>query len=173
MAISVNWLTGEITIPKADTVLVSAGPPEIRQFDVDQFWLDLKDAEYSVDGIPWPDTQRHGPSVTLSGDIYVQIIEVITPYFTTFEDGQYVVNLIGGNHNLLDVSSANQVSLKAFNSAGKVIIEGSAIKGLFNKAVVVPEGGGTKLVTVFDDDGVTVLYQHRVSADNLSRERLV
>lgn len=130
MAVSIDWITGEITVPKADTVLVSAGPPEIRSFDLDQFRLDLRTAEAAADGDPWPRTHNHDTESLLSGFTYARKLEIISPYFVTFEDGQYVINLEGANHNILDVATANQVSLRAQNSAGLIKESGVPGKGV-------------------------------------------
>ena len=43
MAISVNWGTRVINVPKADLALVQAGPPEVRELDLDWLRLALKD----------------------------------------------------------------------------------------------------------------------------------
>jgi hypothetical protein len=127
MAISVNWITGEITVPKADTTLVQASP-EIRALDTSQFWLDLKDAEASADGAPWPDTQVNFPSYTIQGIVYAQAYRIIPPYFVTFEDGQYAVTLDGTNNNILEVATQNQVRLASSNSAGlQIVTQGSGI----------------------------------------------
>lgn len=86
--------------------------------DTDAFRLELKDWEASVDGMPWTDTHVHNTEVTLSGITYGRFIEIIAPYFITFEDGQYSVRLDGSNNNIVDVATANQVRLIANNSAG-------------------------------------------------------
>jgi hypothetical protein len=39
----------------------------------------------------------------------------------TFEDGQYAVNLVGANSNIPDKTNVNQVSVRAFNTAGLVV----------------------------------------------------
>ncbi|KPK74179.1 MAG: hypothetical protein AMJ84_00355 [Acidithiobacillales bacterium SM23_46] len=96
--------------------------PEVRQLDTAQFWLDLKDLEKTVDGIPWPDTQTNFPKYTISGFTYAQAFLIIDPYFVTFEDGQYSVALQGTNNNILDVATANQVRILSQNSGG--LIEG-------------------------------------------------
>lgn len=127
MAISVNWITGEITVPKADTTLIQA-VPEIRALDTAQFWLDLKDLEASVEGIIWTDTQENFPSYTIQGIVYAQAFRIIAPYFVTFEDGQYAVTLDGTNNNILEVATQNQVRLSSSNSAGlQVITSGSGV----------------------------------------------
>lgn len=122
MAITVNWITGEISIPRADMPVIQVSP-EVRQLDTAQFWLDLKDLEATVDGIPWPDTQQNFPSYTISGFTYAQAFLIIDPYFVTFEDGQYAVALAGTNNNILDKATSNQVSILSQNSGG--LIEGS------------------------------------------------
>lgn len=138
MAISVNWITGEISVPRADMPVIQVSP-EIRQLDTAQFWLDLKDLEKSVDGIPWPDTQSNFPSYTISGFTYAQAFLIIPPYFVTFEDGQYGVALQGTNNNILDVATANQVRILSQNSGG--LIEGSiSIADLDN---IIMENGET------------------------------
>lgn len=117
MAISVDPITGEITVPRNEYPIIQASP-EIRAFDTDDFRLQLKDWEASVDGIPWTDTHIHNTEVTLSGITYGRFIEIIAPYFITMEDGQYTFRLDGSNNNIVDVATANQVRLIANNSAG-------------------------------------------------------
>jgi len=127
MATSVNWLTGEIFVPRADMPVIQVSP-EIRELDTTQFWLDLKDLEATVDGIPWPDTQTNFPSYVISGVTYAQAFLIIPPYFVTFEDGQYGVNLTGTNNNILDVATQNQVRIGSNNSAGlQVVTSGSGV----------------------------------------------
>ena len=119
MATTVNWITGEITIPRADMPIVQASP-EVRSLDTTAFFDDLKDLEASAEGMPWPDTQRHNLSYTISGVQYAESLEIIAPYFVTFEDGQYRVSLSGTNNNIIDVATANQVGILGNNSAGLI-----------------------------------------------------
>ena len=119
MAISVDPITGEISVPRADMPIIQASP-EIRQLDTVAFWEDLKDWEASQDGIPWPDTQINSPPYTISGFTYAQGFRVIPNYFVTFEDGQYGVALEGTNNNILDVATANQVRILSQNSGGLI-----------------------------------------------------
>jgi hypothetical protein len=120
MAISVDPITGEITIPKADLSLIQASP-EIRGLDVDAFRLELKDWEASADGRPWPDTHVHNTQVLLAGTTFARTVEIIDPYFVTIEDGQYAVEASGANHNIADVLTVNQVSFRTFNSGGLIV----------------------------------------------------
>lgn len=126
MAVSINWLTGEIFVPRADMPVIQASP-EVRELDTDAFFDALKDLEVSVDGILWPDTQRHNLSYVIAGITYAQGIEIIPPYFVTFEDGQYRVNLTGSNNNIAEVATANQVGILSNNSAGLIEVGTSGL----------------------------------------------
>ena len=116
MAITINWLTKVINVPRADMALVQASP-EIRQLDVDAFRLELKDIEDS-EGMPYVDTHRHVSTITVGGVTLARVVEIINGYTVTFEDGQYAVNLVGANNNIGDVTNVNQVSVRSSNSAG-------------------------------------------------------
>lgn len=120
MAITINWQTGVIFIPKVDTTLVQLTPVEIRRLDTDAFFLTLKDLEASAEGIPFTDTQRNASPVTLGGITYARVLEIIDPYTITFEDGQYVVQLVGSNNNIIEKTNPNQVSVQSNNSAGLI-----------------------------------------------------
>ena len=121
MATTVNPITGEILVPRADMPVVQVSP-EIRELDVDAWRLELHDIADDVDMRPWPKMFLHNTQYTLSGTTYVRAFQIIDPYFVTFEDAQYAVRLVGGNNNILDVKTANQVSLLASNSAGKQVV---------------------------------------------------
>lgn len=86
-------------------------------------WKALEDNEV---GMMFPDTHQHNTQVTLSGITFARTMEIINGYTVTFEDGQYVLNLYGANHNILDVANANQVSLRA-NLSGGLIVAGSGV----------------------------------------------
>lgn len=122
MAISVNWATKVIYIPKADMALVQSAPPiEIRELDLNTLRLTLKDLEDSEEGICSLDTHTHNTSVTLAGVVYAHMLIFTNGYTVTFEDGQYAVNAVGANSNLLDVLNPNQVSLRCSNAAGLIV----------------------------------------------------
>lgn len=117
MAISINWNTRVIYVPKADLTLVQSSPTEIREMNLNWFRLQLKDIE-DGEGMPFPDTHRHNTEVNISGITLARVIEIINGYTVTFEDGQYAVNLVGANSNVGDVVNVNQVSVRTSNSAG-------------------------------------------------------
>ena len=118
MAITIDWGTKIISIPKADTQLVQSSPTEIRQLDLDAFRLELKALEDDAAGMPFLDTHNHVGPITVGGVTLARVIEIINGYSVTFEDGQYAVNLVGANSNVGDVTNVNQVSIRSANSAG-------------------------------------------------------
>ena len=121
---SVGWNTDQvIQINKADMTLIQSTPVEIYRLDTDQFFLDLKDEERSVDGMPWTDTQRNSSPVSLGGVTYARVLEIIDPYTITFEDDQYIVQLVGSNNNIIEKTNPNQVSIQGNNSAGLIQVD--------------------------------------------------
>lgn len=118
MAISINWGTKVISIPRADMTLIQSVPTEIRQLNLDTFRLALRNLEDSDDGMAFERTHKHNTSVTVGGVTLARVIEMINGYSVTFEDGQYAVNLVGANSNVGDVVNVNQVSVRSANSAG-------------------------------------------------------
>lgn len=121
MAISVDWGTKVIFVPKADTTLINIGPPEIRQLDVDTFRLALKALEDDEEGMAFPDTHQHNAEVVISGITYARFIEFINGYTITFEAGTYGVDLTGANNNIMDVLNMNETQVRSNNSAGLVV----------------------------------------------------
>lgn len=135
MAITINWGTKVIYVPRADLELMQASP-EIRRLNLNWFRIQLKALEASEDGMAFPDTHRHNTEVELAGLTYARIVEIINSYAVEFEDGQYTVNCEGANHNLSDVKVANQVSIIVNNAAG--LISNAAIEyASFNGGVSV------------------------------------
>lgn len=118
MAISINWATKVITVPRADMLLVQSVPTEIRELDIDTFRNELNDLSDDAEGMPWPTTHNHNPPVSVGGVTLARVVQIINGYTITFEDGQYAVNLSGANSNLGDVTNVNQVSVRSANSAG-------------------------------------------------------
>lgn len=118
MAISVDWVTGVITVPQADLTFISG---ILFELDINTFRLALKDLEASQEGAPYPDTHAQRTSeVLLAGVTFARIIEIIPPYTVTFEDGLYVVELVGANSNIKDRTNRNQVSIGSNNSGGLI-----------------------------------------------------
>lgn len=120
MAYSVNWATRVISIPKADLVLISASP-EVYELDVIAFWAAIHGIQ-DGEGITYDTIMRSNAPLTLAGQTYVRSVEVINGYTVEFEDGQYQVNIVGANNNLVDIRVPNQVSMVGNNSAGAVVV---------------------------------------------------
>lgn len=123
MAITVNWPTGVISVPKADMTLVQSTPIEIRELDINSFRLTLKDLEDDEVGQVWATTHNHNTTVTVGGVTLARVVEIINGYTVTFENGSYAVNLVGANSNVADVVNLNSVSVRAANSAGLVNLQ--------------------------------------------------
>lgn len=120
MAISVDWPTKVISVPKADLTLIQSSPIEIRELDMDWFRLALKELEDDADGMAWLDTHRHNPPVLIGGITLAMVVEIINGYTILFENGSYMVNIVGANNNVADRVVPNNVSVRSNNSAGLV-----------------------------------------------------
>jgi len=120
MAITIDWNTKIINVPKADLTLIQSTPTEIREMNVNTFRLWLKDIEDNVEGLPFTDTHRHNTQVVLGGLTLARVVEILSPYTITFENGLYAVNLVGANNNIADKMNVNNVSLRTTNSAGLI-----------------------------------------------------
>lgn len=175
MAISVDWVTRVITIPQADLTLLSGS---LYELDVNAFRLALKDLE-DLEGMPFDDTHNHNTEVIIGGVTYARLIEIINGYTVTFEDGQYAVNIVGGNTNLAEVLNINQVSTRSNNSAGLIsggrIVSGldTIIDLLCNNGTIVNNPDTSRTVTIFEDDGITIRARVHISPDGLTRTRLI
>jgi len=137
MAISIDWPSQVITVPKADTTLESLGPPEIRNLDVNQFRKDLNALQAGVEGIPEPTTHTHTAPVTLGGVTFARQVEIINGYTVTFENGAYAVNLQGANNNISDVTNLNTVSIRSANSGG--LVEGNIAQQIVEGTLTVQD----------------------------------
>ena len=120
MAITIDWNTKIINVPKADLTLIQSTPTEIREMNVNTFRLWLKDIEDNVEGLPFVDTHRHNTQVVLAGLTLARVVEILSPYTITFENGLYAVNLVGANNNIADKTNVNNVSVRSSNSAGLI-----------------------------------------------------
>lgn len=118
MAISIDWATYTINIPRADMLLIQSTPIEIRQLDLTTFHETLRDLEDDPAGMPQPTTHNYKAPLSISGVVLAQVVEILSPYTITFEDGQYAVNIVGGNSNIADKVNINNVGVRTANSAG-------------------------------------------------------
>jgi hypothetical protein len=169
MAISIDWPSGVISIPKDDLTLVQSSPFEVRELDLNSFRLELKSLEDDPAGMGFPKTHNHNTEVSLGGITYARVIEILPPYTITFEDGQYAVNLVGANSNVGDRLNLNQVSVRSNNSAG--LINNPAIEfSSYNGGVAIdvnspydgtlfPVGTEQKRVNNFEDAKLIADYR--------------
>ncbi len=142
MAISIDYTTNIISVPKNYTVLVQSSPTEIRDLDTNQFRLDLKGIEESEQGMLFSDTHSHNPPFQVGGIELARTVEILEPYTITFEDGPWAVNLKGSNNNILDRTNKNQVSVNPGNSAG--LVTSTAIEfGEYGGAITVDQANST------------------------------
>lgn len=118
MAISIDWGTSVITVNKADMVLVQSVPSIIYELDLNAFRIEIKDLEDTDNGMMFTDTHLHNPPVSVGGAVLARVVEILSPYTVTFEDGQYRVNTVGANSNISERINVNQVSVSTSNSAG-------------------------------------------------------
>ena len=111
---------------------------------------------------------------------------ILTGNLFVEEGGQPVVNTLGAFN--VSVQYTVPVQAQAFSSGGVTNITNNTTLGLTpeqtgqlataateatkgrklssNKAVISPDG---LLVTIYEDDGTTILQQHQITADKLSR----
>lgn len=121
MALSIDWSTKVISVPKADMLQTQVSPFEVRELDIDLFRLELKSIEDSEEGMPHLDTHQHVGPITVGGVTLARVVEIINGYTITFENGSYAVDIAGGNSNIADVANLNSVSIRSANSAGLAI----------------------------------------------------
>lgn len=150
MALSVTWSTKVINILQADLTDLGGG---VYELDTDQFRKDLNALQASVEGIVFDTTHEHTAPKTLAGTTFARFIEIINGYTIDFEDGQYQVNLVGSNNNILDVKTVNQVSLAVQNTAGLIQIstgsglsvdQDTKLTSVFNELDSIEGGQGHK-----------------------------
>jgi hypothetical protein len=147
VSLSINWASRVITVPQADTALVSGS---LRELDIETFRLALKDIEDSEEGVAFPDTHQRNAPVTLSGTTYAQTFEIINGYTITFEatGSPWTVRVVGGNHNIGDVKNVNHVSLIIGNSAGLIAVSTSGSSGPTAAAIAAEVLAALQAVTI-------------------------
>lgn len=118
MAISIDYLTNIIFIPRADLVEIQNTPSFVYQLNLEWFYRQVADLQDDQAGSPFPTAVENTAPVNVGGVLLARVIQVINGYTVEFEDGQYAVNLTGANTNLQDVAVVNQVSIRPNNSAG-------------------------------------------------------
>lgn len=181
----IDRTTNIIKVLKTDSFMTLISGT-LYECDTDAFRLALKAVEDDEEGIVFGDTHEHFTSYTVSGITYSRKFEIISPYSIEFEDGQYSVRLVGSNTNLFDVAAGilvqNQVQVISQNSVGGIDVTllptdtADAVwnhnvadsftakvslieKILRNRMSLDPDTG---VMTVYDDDDVTILFSATV-----------
>ncbi len=185
MAYSVDFASSliEVTYPRAEVAM--------------QDLIDaIRDAESSEQGITYGQIARASGKESLGADVSVGItVELLGDWQLHFWPGNYIAKVAGGNlvggpggdpiaysagvQVLLIQSAASTVVATGGGGAVGALTQAQedalyaaaneanrARKMLTNKAVVSADKAH---VTVYDDDGVTVLHEFDISADKLSR----
>jgi hypothetical protein len=121
MAISIDYNTNIIFVPKTYTQFVSIDPQtglEIRQISLTTFAQDLADLQDDPEGAWAPTAFQYTAPISVGGVQLAPVVVILSPYIVEFEDGQYAVQLNGANTNVQDKVVVNQVSIRPNNSAG-------------------------------------------------------
>ena len=126
MTVSIDYNTYVIAVSKDETQLVGINPAtglEVRELNIDTFGRTLADVQDNTDDV-WASTAfSYTKPANIGGVFLAAVLLILEPYTITFEDGQYAINLIGGNTNIQDVTNVNQVSIRPSNSAGLTFSE--------------------------------------------------
>jgi len=74
MAITIHWASGIIQVPRTDMLLVQSTPFEVRELDINDFRLELKELEAAASGMAFLRTHRHNTSVEIGGVILARVV---------------------------------------------------------------------------------------------------
>lgn len=119
MAISVDYSTFVISIPKADLTLISSSPTEVRELDIEDLRTWLHDEQDNEVGITFPTMFEYTPPLQVSSSLTLsRVLRILPPYTITLENGTYNANIVGGNSNVGEVINKNSVGVNTSNSAG-------------------------------------------------------
>ena len=185
MAYSVNWTTGEISIPVSDLTLISGTEYRLPMSD---FLTGIRNVEWGFnEGLSYDQILEHTDPKTLSGVNYAAFDVINSPYTITLDPSATKVTLEGSNNNLIDVLNINGVSVISSNSAGLVVTAGggsltaadvwnyaleniagtNTIGGFLKDKILTQDkllknktetNPVTGVMTVYDDDNTTVLF---------------
>ena len=178
MAISINYATFVIFIPRADLLVLQTTPSFVYQLNLESFYREVMDLQDDQAGSPFPTAINNTAPVSIGGVTLARVIEIINGYTVEFEDGKYAVNLSGANTNLQDVAIVNQVSIRPNNSAGlqdlSVLLQ-AAYGGVVNVDVINGQTGtqvplGTRGLPVNNfGDALIIAQRNSLSGIHLLR----
>jgi hypothetical protein len=139
--LSVDWLNKIVYVPQTFLTFIGG---QVYQLDTYNFKIAINDIEDSEQGAVYPQILNHNTSITLGGIEYARILEVVNGYTITFEETgtPYVVNLVGSNNNILDVTNLGTVQIRSNNSAGLINVREVQFN-TFSGAVYVDQANGS------------------------------
>ena len=151
----------------------------------------IRGEEASATGIWYPQIATASGKESLGDGVYVGMtINLISPWQVTFWSGHYIAKIAGGNlvgglsgdpvaysagvQVLLVQSAASTVVVTSdgLNATQAALLETAALESIkarqmqTNKAIISGDG---RTVSIYSDDGVTLLHTFDVSADKLTR----
>lgn len=118
MTLNVDWGILNINVPRDQLLVIQTTPVEIRELNLEDFRLAMHEEQDSDEGMAYLHMHEHNPPVEVAGVVLAQVVTIVNDYTVTFEDGDYNVNIVGGNSNVADVTIKNQVGVNSANSAG-------------------------------------------------------
>lgn len=128
MPVSVDWVTGVITIPQSYMTLVGS----VYELGVDQLRKDLNGlADDPDEGMAWTDTHKHVTENAVGGIVIARAVRFLSPYTITITPaGAWQVLCVGANHNIQDVyNNLTGPTLLPNLSAGLIVAE-TGVSGL-------------------------------------------
>lgn len=139
-----------INVLRADMKPIQSDPFEVRELNVNDFRKELMDLQDNVEHQWAPTTHVHTAPLTVAGVTLARVVTIIDPYRVEFEDGQYNVNIVGGNSNMADVQIKNQVGINTANSAGLQDPLGDTIQIMADEVVATMDTDSQQLQTMPD-----------------------
>jgi len=124
MAMSIDFPTKVITVPRSDLALVSG---TIYTMDTEGYFrTELMSLMDDAIAMHWPQSYFHETESTIAGVTYARKIKIINGYSVVFTPNeQWTVILEGSNNDIFDVENGilvqNQVQVIPTNSAGLIV----------------------------------------------------
>lgn len=139
--VTIDWINRIIFIPQAFLDFVGGS---VYNLDSNKLRLELKRLEATPEGMVYIRTHQHNGIVLLGGIEYARTFEIINGYTVTIEDTgtPYVVNVLGSNNNILDVTNLNIVQIRSNNSAGLINVR-EIQQDIFGDVITLDQVNGT------------------------------
>ena len=145
MGITVSQQTGNKTvyIPATELPQIDAGPPEVRQLDINWLRLQCKAYEASEEGMAFDDLHTHDTQVTMGGITYARFVEFNSDYRFIIQDaglsGDWYCLIVGAQNNLQDVlgSPAGSDKMISIGTNSPGLINVTEVTDILAEAVAV------------------------------------